>query len=79
MEEHNVRNARKYQQTHQGQLLTENLLVLDVFEQRQVKNQIKYQMVSTRNQGCLQAPSSVVKAFLNDFKNSLALSSSEVI
>ena len=41
MEEHNVRNARKYQQTHQSQQLTEHLLVLEAFEQRQVKNQIE--------------------------------------
>ena len=53
MKENYVKNARKYQGTHQSQQLIENLLILDVFEQRKVKNQAEYQLVGKRLiQGC---------------------------
>ena len=48
MKENYVKNARKYQGTHQGQQLTENLLILNAFEQRLVKNQAEYQLVGKR-------------------------------
>ena len=48
MKEHYVKNAGKYQGTHQGQQLTENLLILDAFKKWQVKNLAKYQLVGNR-------------------------------
>ena len=48
MKEHYVKNAGKYQGTHQGQQLTENLLIVGAFKKWQVKNLAKYQLVGNR-------------------------------